>query len=237
VLSVIGEILVTLGVVALLYVSWQLWIGDFIIGSEAKSVAQARSEQWAQEAPPTAAPTTTPTAQPSPVAEPPALPQPGDGEVFGVIWVPRFGPDFAFTLAGGVSRERTLDTPAIGHYPDTAMPGQVGNFAVAGHRGGQGGAFIDLPTLHIGDAVVIETPEGWYTYRFRNLEYVKPSQVEVLLPLPQVQNVVATGKYITMTTCSPLHNNVERAIAYGVFESFTPRADGAPASLTGGLTS
>jgi sortase A len=239
VFGVLGEILITLGVITLLYVAWQLWIGDFLIGNETQAEARSLSEEWAKSPAPT--PTTTPTAAPTPgatdAAVPPADPQPADAQVFGVVWIPRFGSDFAFTLAGGVSSGRTLNMPAIGHYPDTAMPGQTGNFAIAGHRGSHGAPFQFLPSLHIGDAVVVETQQGWYTYRFRNLEYVRPNQVEVLLPLPQVQGVVATGKYITMTTCSPRYGSSERAIAYGVFESFTPRDAGAPASLTGAVSS
>ncbi|MFX7849337.1 sortase, partial [Acinetobacter baumannii] len=91
----------------------------------------------------------------------------------------------------------------MGHYPDTAMPGQQGNFAIAGHRGSHGAPFADLPSLRVGDAVVVETPDGWYTYRFRTLEYVRPDGVGVLLPVPQQPEVQATDKLITMTTCSP----------------------------------
>ncbi len=47
-----------------------------------------------------------------------------------VVRIPRLGPDYSFPLAGGVSSSRTLDPIGLGHYPDTAMPGQVGNFAI-----------------------------------------------------------------------------------------------------------
>ena len=82
---------------------------------------------------------------------------------------------------------------------------------------------------------MVETPDGWYTYRFRNLEYVRPDGVQVLLPVPQQPEVQATDKLITMTTCSPRFGSTERAIAYGVFESYTPRVDGPPASLSTGV--
>ncbi|KZE39161.1 class E sortase [Microbacterium sp. T32] len=229
VLGVLGDLLLTAGVVVLLFVGWQLWIGDAIIGAKFKSEAGALTQEWA------AAPA-TPNATPSPtatgLADPPALAQPGNGEVFGVIRIPRLGPDYQFKLAGGVSASVTLDPIGVGHYPDTAMPGQQGNFAIAGHRGSHGAPFADLPSLRVGDAVVVETPDGWYTYRFRNLEYVRPDGVGVLLPVPQQPEVQATDKLITMTTCSPRYGSAERAIAYGVFESFTPRADGPPASLS-----
>lgn len=230
-LGVIGDLLLTAGVVVLLFVGWQLWIGDAIIGAQFKSEAGALTEEWAA-APATPSPSASPDGS-GPV-EAPALAQPGNGEVFGVLRVPRLGPDYQFKLAGGVSASVTLDPIGIGHYPDTAMPGQQGNFAIAGHRGSHGAPFADLPSLRIGDAVVVETPDGWYTYRFRNLEYVRPDGVEVLLPTPQQPEVQATDKLITMTTCSPRYGSTERAIAYGVFESFTPRADGPPASLTTG---
>ena len=231
VLGVLGDLLLTAGVVVLLFVGWQLWIGDAIIGAKFKSEAGALTQEWA------AAPVTpqeTPASGPTTAADPPALAQPGNGEVFGVIRIPRLGPDYQFKLAGGVSATVTLDPIGVGHYPDTAMPGQQGNFAIAGHRGSHGAPFADLPSLRVGDAVVVETPGGWYTYRFRNLEYVRPDGVGVLLPVPQEPEVQATDKLITMTTCSPRYGSAERAIAYGVFESFTPRADGPPASLSSG---
>lgn len=241
VIGVIGDLLVTAGVVVLLFVVWQLWIGDAIIGAQFKDEGRALSEQWATDAvSPPPSPSTTPVepGQPAgpPTADPPALAQAVDAQRFGVIHIPRLGQDYQFPVAGGVSASRTLDPIGIGHYPDTAMPGAVGNFAIAGHRGSHGAPFADLPSLRVGDAVVVETQEGWFTYRFRNLEYVRPDGVDVLLPLPQQPQVEATDRIITMTTCSPRYGFSERAIAYGVFESFTPRTDaGAPLSLTTGV--
>jgi len=134
-------------------------------------------------------------------------------------------------MAGGVSRPVTLDPIGIGHYPGTAMPGQPGNFAVAAHRTTWGAPFNRIAELRLNDAIVVETADGWYTYRFRTLEYVTPDQVDVLLPVPQAMDVPAGTAYITMTSCSPMYSLAERIVAYGVFESFTPRSAGEPASL------
>jgi len=234
VIGVFGDLLLTAGVLVLLFVAWQLWIGDAIIGAQFKSEANALTEQWAEPSPPVPSPTSSDTPAPTATADPPALPQPGNGEVFGVLRIPRLGSDYQFLLAGGVSASVTLDPIGIGHYPDNAMPGQTGNFAIAGHRGSHGAPFADLPSLRIGDAIVVETPDGWYTYRYRNLEYVRPDGVGVLLPVPQEPGIEATDRLITMTTCSPRYGSSERAIGYGVFESFTPRANGEPSSLTSG---
>lgn len=232
VLGVIGELLITGGVVALLFVSWQMWIGDWIIGSAKNQEASALSQSWLTATP---EPSASAIADPPPAdAGDPAVPvlaQPEHGTTFGVMFVPRFGSDWQFTIAAGTSRKDILDQGEIGHYKDTAMPGAVGNTVYAAHRWTSGAPFDPIDQLVIGDAIVIQTPDGWYTYRFRNLEYVQDTQVEVLLPVPQQVGVEANGRYLTLTSCAPKLNVLERIIAYAVFEDFTPVADGPPASL------
>lgn len=239
VLGVLGELFITVGVVALMYVSWQMWIGDWIIGSQQRDQASAISETWASAAP--TAPATTPAPLPTESEEPaepviPVLAQPAHGDLFGVMLVPRFGADWNFEIRAGTSRKDILDLGKVGHYNDTAMPGAMGNTVYAGHRWGSGAVFDPIDKLVIGDAIVIQTPEGWYTYRFRTLEYVRDTQVEVLLPVPQEVGIEANARYLTLTSCSPKLNMLERVIAYAIFDDFTPTADGPPASLTEGVT-
>nr|WP_067165937.1 class E sortase [Microbacterium sp. TNHR37B] len=227
--GVLGELLITAGVVALLYVSWQMWIGDWIIGSQKQAEADDLVTSWAQEYQP----------DPAPPAGAPAIPvldQPKHGDEFGVMRIPRFGEKWKFTIAGGVTRPDILDQGEIGHYPDTAMPGEEGNTVYAAHRWTSGAPFDPIDKLVVGDAIVIETKAGWYTYRFRNLEYVQDTQVDVLLPVPQQVGMDADGRYLTLTSCAPKFNMLERIIAYALFEDFTPRSDGPPASLTEGET-
>lgn len=230
VLGVIGEVLITAGVVVLLYVVWQLWVGDLIYGAERNAEGTELSQEWAeqyeQEAP-VAAPNPDAAAPVEPVtAPPPVLSEPADAQEFAVMRIPRFGEDYAVPMAGGVTRARTLDTIGIGHYPGTSMPGEPGNFALAAHRTTFGAPFNRIAELRVGDAIVVETPDGWYTYRFRTLQYVRPDEVEVLLPVPQAMDVPAGTAYITLTSCSPKLSMTERIVAYGVFESFTPRSAG-----------
>ncbi len=241
-MGVLGEVLITAGVLVLLYVGWQLWIGDLIYGAQRNAAGQEISQEWAREySPPSPSgsadpePTPDPSSSGSPLVEPLVMPEPADGEVFGIMHIPRFGADYQVPMAGGVSRARTLDPIGIGHYPGTKMPGEVGNFAVAAHRTTYGKPFNRIADLHVGDAIVVETADGWYTYRFRTLEYVTPDEIEVLLPVPQIQGAAAASRYITLTSCSPMFAMTERIIAYGVFESFTPRSAGPPAALTEGV--
>lgn len=231
VFSVLGELLITAGVIALLFVAWQLWIGDLIIGSQRTSEASALSEQWAHD--PVPAPTSS--ADSGSMGEDgdiPVLAQPQHGDVFAIMKIPRFGPSWEFKVAVGTTRPDILDKGEIGFYPTSVMPGDLGNTVVAAHRWTSGAPFGTMDTLHIGDAIVIETKDGWYTYRFRNLEYVQATQVDVLLPVPQRPTVAANGRYLTLTSCAPKFNMLERIIGYALFESYTPRANGAPTSVT-----
>ncbi|GAB3269722.1 class E sortase [Microbacterium lacusdiani] len=229
--SVLGELLITAGAIILLYVVWQLWIGDVIYGSSHAAKAEELSREWAE----------IPAAELPPLPEPAedggyepvVLPQPADREVFGALYVPRWGDDYRVSIAGGVTRAGTLDTIGVGHYLDTEMPGDVGNFGLAAHRTTFGKPFADLQNLRIGDPIVIETEAGWYTYRFRTLEYVQPHEYDVLADVPQAPEVPAGERYITMTSCSPRFSLAERIVAYGVFDSFLPRgAGGTPPALT-----
>ena len=229
--SVLGELLLTAGVLVLLFVAWQMWIGDRIIGAEADREGAALSAEWAALPPPSA---------PEPVVEgekvfyePVIGERPVGTEVFATMRIPRFGDDYAVEVAGGTTRKHTLDHARLGLYDQAAMPGEVGNFAVAGHRTTWGARLRHIDALQLNDPIIVEMPEGWYLYRFRTLEYVRPTQVDVLLDVPRMPGVETGERYITLTACSPLHSLAERIIAYGVFDSFQPRAAGEPAWLRG----
>lgn len=224
--SVFGELLITAGVLMVLFVGWQLWYNDMVERAAQNESATSLSQQWQEEF--------TPEQAPPASGEPPVIADPVDGVTFATLRVPRFGADYAQEIAGGVSKARTLDKIGIGHYLNTGLPGQNGNFGIAGHRNTHGAPLHEIANLRVGDALVVETREGWFTYRYRTTEYVQPSQGEVLNPLPQTDTVDTTDSIITLTSCNPKMSTAERIIAYGVFESFTPRTEAQtlPASLT-----
>src|SRR5690606_15331708 len=93
VISVFGELLITAGIIALLYVSWQMWIGDWIIGSQKQAEATELTQSWAQEFE-NAVPTPLPSETDDVVI--PVLDQPDHGETFAVMQVPRFGKKWSF---------------------------------------------------------------------------------------------------------------------------------------------
>ena len=225
----------TAGALVLLYLGWQLWWNDAVIAGQQTSEAAELRQSWGDAAP-APEPSTAPSETPAGFGDPVIAPVAALDTSFGNLYIPRYGEGWVRTIAEGVDAENVLDEGSIGHYPGTQMPGEAGNFALAAHRSAYGGGMHLIDQLQLGDAIYIETADGWYTYRFRTLEYVQPSAVEVLLPVPQVTDAPADQRYMTMTSCSPMYAMSERIVAYSVFESFTPRASGPPASLTDGVT-
>ena len=231
VVGVIGELLLTAGVLILLFLGWQLWWNDAIMAGQQSSAASDLSTQWLEEgraargdaeAPP-------PTDYGEPVVGPASQPE---GEAFAVMYVPRFGVDSQRRIAEGTGSDVLNSTElGVGHYPGTQMPGQVGNFAIASHRSAYGGGMHEIEQLQLGDAIYIQTRDGWYTYRFRDLEYVAPETVGVLAPVPHHPDLQPTDRIVTLTSCNPLYSTAERIIAYGVLESWQPSTAGPPADI------
>jgi sortase A len=226
VIGVLGELLITAGVFVLLFLGWQVWLNDIIEGAAQDKQAQQLSQSWKGAA--TATSTPVPSASPG---TPVVAVAPGNAQKFGILYVPRFGVTWERPIAQGVGVRDVLDKIGVGHYPGSAMPGQVGNFAIAAHRHAYGGGFENLHLLHVGDHVYIGTKDGWYEYTFRDIEYVKPTQVNVLQPVPMEPGVAPVDRILTMTTCNPFFSTAERMIAFATFDTWYPYSKGAPPEI------
>ncbi len=228
VIGVLGEILMTGGVVVLLFLGWQLWFNNLVSTTQQASVADELSQEWA-ESTPTASPDPTVARDPGPPAVTAA---PAADTAFANLIVPRLGADFKRPIAEGIGTSVLDNTKlGMGHYPETQLPGELGNFALASHRSAYGGAFHNIHQLVVGDSIWVETADGWYKYIYRSMEYVRSSGVGVILPVPQQPGAAPTESLITLTTCNPFYSSAERIIAYGVFDTWYPRADGPPAEI------
>jgi len=226
VIGAIGEVLVTGGVVVLLFLGWQLWLNNLVLGNAQQVEAVQLQQSWDKGE--GVAPAPRERADPG---DPIVTAVPANAVNFGTLIVPRFGADYARPIAEGVGLEDVLNKRGVGHYPGTQMPGEVGNFALAAHRTGWGSPFLDMNKLQLGDSIYIETEDGWYRYVFRSLEYVSPSGVGVLDPVPQDAGATPIDRIITLTSCNPLNSVSERIIAYGVYDTWYPRSEGAPAEI------
>jgi sortase A len=225
VVGILGEVFITAGVLVLMFLGWQVWLGNLIDGSTQKNESVALSQSWNKGERP------VPVSNDRPDPGPPVVgTAPGNAEQFGNLIIPRFGADYIRPIREGIGVEDVLNV-GVGHYPNSAMPGAVGNAAFAAHRTGHGSPFFDIEKLQVGDSIYVETEAGWYRYIVRNLEYVLPTGVGVLAPVPQAAGVEPTDRIITLTSCNPVFTASERIILYGVYDTWYPRSGGAPAEI------
>ena len=228
VVGVLGELLITAGVLVLLFLGWQQWLGDIIEGNQLYGQSVQQSQQWIKQAAPS-----KPDADP---AAPPVITASlASGKVFGYLYIPRFGSSYARPIAQGTSLG-VLNKGNLGHYPTTQMPGAVGNFMIASHRKAYGGDLEHINELHVGDHIFVGTADGWYQYTFRNLQFVTPNDVAVLDPVPDQPGLQPGDRIITLQSCNPFFSTAERIMAYGTFDTFYPISGGPPAEIAATVT-
>ncbi|MDM8085161.1 class E sortase [Cellulomonas cellasea] len=228
--GIVGELLITLGVLVLAFLVWQLWWTD-VEGNRAQAEV-IESLPW--EPPPATTDDSGPVIAEPRRDEPPVIAEPDHAVMFATLQVPRWEGEPERPISQGVDRPTVLDVLGIGHYPETAMPGAVGNFALAGHRTTYGKPFNRVAELQEGDPIVVRTADTWYVYRATSSAIVTPQDVDVIAPAPGQPGVEPTERTITLTTCHPMFSARERYIVHGVLDYWAPVADGTPAELLGG---
>ncbi len=144
--------------------------------------------------------------------------KPIPGKAIALLRIPAFGESFEQPVLVGITD--SVLASGLGWYEGTSKPGEIGNFAVSGHRGSRG-PFAPLGTLHPGDEIVVETRDAVYTYKVTN----EPSQTVVmntdtwvLDPVPGQPDIQPTEALITITTCFDLFHSPRRMILFGTLE-------------------
>jgi sortase A len=228
VVGVTGEILITFGVIILLFVVYELWFTSVYTANAQSNFKKELKAQWAISSVQPTLPGEDPSSAPSTSFDDKPVP----GDALGLIRIPRLGSGYSFAIVEGVSTADLKKGP--GHYPGSAMPGQIGNFVLSGHRTTYLAPFNGLGDLHNGDAIVIETRDTWYTYRVTSSETVLPTDVAVILPVPNKPKAKPTKALITLTTCTPKFSASHRLIITGTLESKQSKSAGLPPALNGG---
>ena len=131
-----------------------------------------------------------------------------------VLTIPRFGHDYAVPIVEGTSQTSLRE--GVGWYDNTAEPGTIGNFVLAGHRFGWGQPFADLADLGVGDEIIVSTGTVSYTYTIiTGPTQVAHDQVDVLAPVPGDGDRAPTKALITLTTAGSLLPSPNRMIVIG----------------------
>lgn len=130
-----------------------------------------------------------------------------------LIRIPRLGKDYRYVVVEGVGPADLRKGP--GHYPGSAMPGQIGNFVVSGHRTTYSAPFNRIGELRRGDRILIDTRRRQFVYQVTGRQIVEPDDVEVIAPVPNHPRRRPTERLITLTTCHPKYSAAERLIVHG----------------------
>jgi sortase A len=146
--------------------------------------------------------TTTAVALPVPAPAPADEYAPTPEVVLGTLSLPTLG--VSQPLGEGVTLTALDRGP--GHWPGTAMPGQVGNVVVAGHRTTHTKPFLDLDLLHAGDPLIFTMPDGTtWNYQLTGTSIVESNALHIVDQTPATT--------ATLFACHPKGSARQRIVA------------------------
>ncbi|MFF7453665.1 class E sortase [Kitasatospora sp. NPDC008115] len=246
VLGVFGELLITIGLVLGLFVTYSLWWTDVLADRSAAAASDRLRDSWAAGGPAGLPPGSAATPGAAAATDGPAVladpnaPDAADGAAsgdgpavgaggsgasaatgtgIGFLHVPAMGRGYQVLIRMGTDTD-TLADGVAGVYEQpyrAAMPWDAsGNFALAAHRDGHGAKFHNLDALRKGDPIVVETRDKWYVYRVDNtLAETSKYDTGIVAPVPRGSGYTEPGRYITLTTCTPVYTSRYRMAVWG----------------------
>ncbi len=198
--SVCGELLITAGVVLGLFVVYSLWWTNVLADREAARQGDDVRHNWAQKGSGGGSPGTFDSE---------------DG--IGFLHVPSMGSGEILVKKG--TDTSLLNDGVAGYYTEpvkSALPwDKKGNFTLAAHRDGHGARFHNIHKIRTGDPIVFETRDTWFVYKvYKELPSTSKYNVEVLSPVPKESGKTKPGRYLTLTTCTPIYTSDYRYIVW-----------------------
>ncbi|MCX4982077.1 class E sortase [Streptomyces sp. NBC_00572] len=198
IISLFGELLITAGVVLGLFVVYSLWWTNVLADRAADQDGAQVRDRW---------------------ADGPGALDTKDG--IGFLHVPAMKNGEVLVKRGTGSG--ILNNGVAGYYTDpikSALPkDKQGNFTLAAHRDGHGAKFHNIHKLKNGDAIVFESKDTWYVYKvYKTLPETTKYNVDVLQPVPKESGKNKPGRFITLTTCTPMYTSDYRYIVWGELE-------------------
>ncbi len=225
----VGIALCVVGFLAVTFVAYQLW-GTALYADQAQSHLKGELAHLFHGAlPPDAAAfgedhKGSSTSQLLELASAPAPSEatPPSTAPIGMLAIPAINVSFA--VVQGVSETQLEQGP--GHYPNTALPGEVGNAAIAGHRVTYAHPFYDLNALVPGDPIYVLTAQGLFRYAVVHTQVVAPTDVGVL-------DTTSDAATLTLTTCNPRYSAATRMVVTADFDPVPgARRDSSPATAS-----
>ena len=199
-MNALSDVLITFAIFAIMFAAYQTVWSMYV---SKQNVAEARAEvelKWTE----------------APAAEPELH------KGFALIYIPRLKDKvWELPITRGVDPDDLIS--GLGHYPENALPGEKGNFAMAGHRATYGEPLANIDQLQQDDEVIIQTAGNWYVYKLVLDEIVEPDAMWVLDANPGgIVNKTGVEEMITLTTCHPRWGSTERWIWWGILTEVRP---------------
>ncbi len=204
-----GELLITFGLVVLLFAGYEVWGKAAQVDAAQNDLDHGLTNDWGRHG------SNSSTDKPIP------------GDAIARLYIPKL--KLHWVIVQGVTPADLKKAP--GHYPDSALPGKVGNFSVAGHRMPR--VFWDLDRMRQGDAIYAEDRKHWYRYEVTEIKIVSPQAVEVVAPVPGQPGAKPRDAMLTLTTCNPKWDNYERLIVHAKLIQTLDKSEGRPIGLDG----
>ena len=186
--TIFGVIALVVGLGTLGYIGWEYFGGNWKAKQESAAAVSEIERAWADDI---------------------------DPEAIGLLRISEFSEGYVQPVIPGFTQD--VFRRGIGWDENSVMPGEVGNFIIAGHRTFNGQPFLSLPELKRGDLVEVETRTHLYVYKLRtNGDQIRVTYDKVW-PLQQVPEEGAAGKkpteaLMTMITCSELFSSPWRTV-------------------------
>ena len=196
-----GILLILAGLGMLAYIAWQYYGTNIVSKQKQQEVKQRIAVDWGKGL---------------------------DSDAIGLLRVPRFGDTYEVPIVKGFSNDALAR--GVGWDTKSAKPGEIGNFAIAGHRVTHGEPFAKFPKLKRGDVVYVETRTDIFTYKLRNSGKSITVDFTVGWPLQRVPDPRAAGErptkaVLTMLTCSELFHTRNRNVVIGDLIKTVRKAD------------
>jgi sortase A len=232
----LGKTLITTGLLIFGFVAYQLW-GTGIETARAQNQLETEFDALLADSAPLEAPdfaadeggetapaTTTVDADPDAVGQPVTAPDPAGVPTAAAVPVEQQNIDTSIQNGSALARleigrigrddivvagVRTSDLKrGPGHFPNTPLPGQLGNSAIAGHRTTYGAPFFDVDDLQPGDEIVATTLSGRFTYRVTEQRIVASNEYWV------VATTDPTKATLTLISCDPKYTAQKRIVIF-----------------------
>ena len=202
--ALLGELLIIAAALLGLFLVYQTWFSNIRADIASERLARDLELEWAEQVDAESSESIS-----SETAPPPTAPK----RAIGLLYIPKLQVDVWKTPIISDVSYRAL-AMGVGHYPTTALPGEKGNFAIAGHRATNGEPFAKFEKLAVGDLVYVQTKAGFFTYELFENKKIQENEVWVLDRSPKALEV--DSEYLmTLTSCDPRWNSTRRWAWWG----------------------